>query len=113
MLAQVTHEEEKDRTTRTIVTEMGGGILMHKTYNVEDGRIIRVETLTLLDERTATTRARVTQLFGSASDASTLTVFSCVESRVDTTQDELVPSGSPRMDGVRASERRHPPEFDL
>ena len=107
----MTYEEEKDPTTRTIVTEMGGGVLMHKTYNVEDGRIMRLETLTLLDERTATTRARVTQLFGGASDASTLTVFSCVESRVDTTQDELVPSGSPRMDG--ASERRHPPEFDL
>ena len=93
-------QESKNERTRTIVSENGSSILLSKTYNVEDGKIVRLETTTLLDETTATTRARVTQLFGSGrSSLAAVTVFNCVESRVDR-NDEMVPSG-------------YPPEFNL
>jgi hypothetical protein len=84
--------EGSEPATRTTVHEMGGDLLISKTYSISDGKIMRLESTTLLDERTATTRARVTQIFGSSPSA--ITVFNCVENRVDTTANSMVPSGS-------------------
>ena len=44
------------KKTRTIMKEISTDVLFSRTYDVLTGRTLRVETTTLLDERTATVR---------------------------------------------------------
>ena len=54
------HEEsggkKNMKKTRTIMKEISTDVLFSRTYDVLTGRTLRVETTTLLDERTATVR---------------------------------------------------------
>ena len=54
------HEESGGKKnkmkTRTIMKEISTDVLFSRTYDVLTGRTLRVETTTLLDERTATVR---------------------------------------------------------
>ena len=88
----VVNENGNENKVRTELKEIGGDLMLSRTISESTGRCLRLETLTVLDEHTATTRAKVTQIFNG--EQMPVQVISVIESRVDMTNDGIVPSGS-------------------
>ena len=87
----VVNENGNENNVRTELKEIGGDLMLSRTISENTGRCLRLETLTVLDEHTVTTRAKVTQIFHG--EQMPVQVISVIESRVDM-NDGIVPSGS-------------------
>jgi hypothetical protein len=92
-------------TTRTTIREMGTQILVTQTFDRASNELLLLETTTVLDPRTCTTRVRVSQIYDQAASGGAAVSLFCVTEARTSADVHLVP----RAAGAKAAGRRPRP----
>ena len=111
--AQAQASKNNKLSTRTTIREMGPQILITQTFDRASNKLLLLETTSVLDPLTCTTRARVSQVFDQSANgdgSSVVNVFCVTEARTSADM-HLVPrsGGGARGEGTVTGRRPVPP----